>query len=51
MDIEHLAKLCDARDTLCSFCHTNECEACVVTHLIDAAYSDLPDEDGDRDEG
>lgn len=47
MDREYLAKLCDARDTLCGFCEADECEKCIVAHLIDDAYNELPeDEDG-----
>lgn len=46
MDREYLAKLCDARDTICSFCEVNECEKCIVTHLIDDAHNELPDDEG-----
>lgn len=45
MDGEYLAKLCDARDTLCGFCEADECEKCIVTRLIDDAYNELDDED------
>ena len=27
-----MAKLCDARDTLCGFCEADECEKCIVAH-------------------
>lgn len=38
MDTDLWAKLCDARDTLCSFCENDECENCQVTRLLfDAA--------------
>lgn len=48
MDREYLAKLCNARDTLCGFCEADECENCIVTHLIDDAYNEPGDkEDGD----
>ena len=36
MDMEYLAKLCNARDTLCGFCEADECEKCIAvsyTHL------------------
>lgn len=48
MDREYLAKLCDARDTLCDFCEANECERCIVTRLIDDAYNEMPDGDGEE---
>ena len=46
MDREYLAKLCEARDTLCGFCEVDECEKCIVTHLIDDAYNEMPEDDG-----
>lgn len=45
MDREYLAKLCDARDALCSFCEVDECEDCIVTRLIDDAYNELPEDE------
>lgn len=36
--------LCEARDVLCGFCKVNECEKCIVTHLIDDATSILHQE-------
>lgn len=45
MDKEYLAKLCDARDTLCEFCEADECEKCIVAHLIDDAYNELGNEE------
>lgn len=47
MDKEYLAKLCDARDTLCGFCEVDECEKCIVTYLINDAYNEMPDDDDD----
>lgn len=47
MEREELAKLCDARDTLCGYCQADECEKCIVTALIDNAYAELPDEELD----
>lgn len=47
MDREYLAKLCEARDTLCEFCEVNECEKCIVTNLIDDAYNEVPEENGE----
>lgn len=49
MDMEYLAKLCDARDTLCGFCEANECEKCIVSHLINDAYNELGDDKGEDD--
>lgn len=45
IDKEYLAKLCDARDTLCEFCEADECEKCIVAHLIDDAYNELGNEE------
>lgn len=45
MDREYLAQLCDARDTLCNYCEADECSWCIVTKLIDCAFSELPEED------
>lgn len=42
MDKECLAKLCDARQTLCEFCEAGECDWCIVNRLIDDAYNELP---------
>lgn len=42
MDRDYLAKLCDARQTLCEFCEANECENCIVNHLINYAYNETP---------
>ena len=47
MDREYLSKLCNARDTLCGFCEADECEKCIVTHLINDAYNELRDEEED----
>lgn len=45
MDKECLAKLCDARQTLCEFCEAGECDWCIVNRLIDDAYNELPNKD------
>ena len=45
MTRNELAVLCDARDKLCGFCEVQECEKCIVTHLIDDAYNELPEEE------
>ncbi len=45
MDREYLARLCNARDTLCGFCEADECDKCIVTQLIDDAYNEMPDDD------
>lgn len=42
--------LLDAQNKLCGFCEVNECEKCIVTHLIDDAYNELADtEEEDND--
>lgn len=46
MDRDYLAELCNAQDVLCGYCEADECEKCIVTHLIDDAHNELPDEDG-----
>lgn len=40
-----LDALCKARDTLCNYCEVDECEKCIVTNLIDDAYSELEDDE------
>lgn len=40
-----LAALCKARDTLCDYCEADECEKCIVTNLINNAYSELEDDE------
>lgn len=45
MDREYLARLCNARDTLCGFCEADECDKCIVTQLIDDAYNEMLDDD------
>lgn len=47
MDKKYLEKLCNARDALCGFCEVDDCENCIVTHLIDDAYNEMPDENGE----
>lgn len=42
---DELAALCEARDTLCGYCEADECEKCIVTNLIDDAYSELEDDE------
>jgi hypothetical protein len=41
---DEFAVLCKARNTLCDYCEANECERCIVTNLIDDAYSELEDD-------
>lgn len=38
---DELVVLCKARDTLRAYCEADECEKCIVTNLIDDAYSEL----------
>lgn len=45
MTREELAVLCDARDKLCGYCESDECEKCIVTALIDDAYNETPEEE------
>ena len=45
MDRDYLATLCNARDVLCEYCEVNECEKCIVTHLINDAYNEMGDEE------
>jgi hypothetical protein len=46
---EDLAKLCDARDTLCSFCENDACEKCIVTELINEAFNERDDKNEEND--
>ena len=53
MDRDDLAKICDARDTICDYCGGNNCDECVVTDLINRAFEEVEDDeynDGDYDE-
>lgn len=45
MTRDELAVLCDARDKLCGYCESDECEKCIVTALIDNAYNETPEEE------
>ena len=50
MDRDDLAKICDARDTICDYCGGNNCDECVVTDLINRAFNEVDDDeynDGD----
>lgn len=44
--------LFSARDTICNYCEANECENCIVTHLMDDAYAEYSDllEDVNRED-
>ena len=44
---EEYDALCNARNKLCAFCEADACTYCIVTLLIDQAYTELPDEDKD----
>ena len=50
MTRDELAVLCDARDKLCGYCESDECEKCIVTALINDAYNETPGADGDYDD-
>lgn len=41
MTIEKVAKICEARDTLCAFCQVLECDKCIVTHLVNDAFNEV----------
>lgn len=45
MDDEYLARLCDARDTLCNYCEVDDCESCMISKLINCAFDELTEED------
>ena len=46
IDKDYLAKICDARDTLCAFCeNTDICPIFQVTQLVDDAYAEAGDQD------
>lgn len=45
MNKEDLARLCDARDTLCEFCEVENCEECVVTQIISDAANESESND------
>ena len=45
MTRDDLAVLCDARDKLCGYCQSDECEKCIVTALIDDAYNETSEEE------
>ena len=45
IDKDYLAKICDARDTLCAFCeNTDFCPKCQVTLLVDDDYAEAGDQ-------
>lgn len=46
MDQEYLTRLCAARDILCGFCEADECDQCMVSHLINDAYGEMPYDGG-----
>jgi hypothetical protein len=45
IDSGELAKIYDARDTLCDFCNGTNCEDCVVTNLVNDASCSCEDDD------
>lgn len=40
IDLDELARICDARDVLCKFCECDECEKCRVQVLVDDAFAE-----------
>lgn len=45
IDSGELAKIFDARDTLCDFCGGSNCGNCVVTNLVNDAANSCEDND------
>lgn len=45
MTKEELCALCEAREKLCGYCEANECDKCIVTHLINDAFNEYGEED------
>ena len=45
IDSLELAKIYDARDTLCDFCNGTDCNSCIVTNLVNEASCSCEDED------
>lgn len=44
IDVFKIAELYDARDKLCYFCETDECEKCIVTQLVNNALAEYEEE-------
>lgn len=40
MTKEKYAALLNAQKTLCEYCENDECEKCIVTNLLDDAYTE-----------
>lgn len=49
IDRDTLARLCDARDTLCGFCENTACDKCQVTMLINDALSEAEEDESAED--
>lgn len=47
---QQLAELCHARDTLCNFCEADECDGCMVSHLINDAFNEAGNPDMQEDD-
>lgn len=45
MTKEELCALYEAREKLCGYCEANECDKCIVTHLINDAFNEYGEED------
>ena len=50
IDRKELAKICNARNTLCNFCENDACERCIVTQLVDDAYAEVEEAENDEED-
>ena len=44
MDRYMLAEICNARDVLCNYCESHECEHCTVAELVNSAFDEMGEE-------
>lgn len=49
IDSIELAKIYDARDTLCDFCNGSDCDTCVITNLVNEASCSCEDNDTEEE--
>lgn len=45
MDRNYLAEICNARDVLCGYCESSDCENCQVSKLVNDAFDETDDEE------
>jgi len=43
IDQDLLARLCDAKDCLCSFCVASDCEKCRVSAIMADVFNEMED--------